>query len=73
MASSQPADCLHLGTAGDASADCCSELQSRLNGKFPVNQLHAFPHAGEAESLLVESFFLLKANPRVMYLQLDLV
>ena len=62
-----------FGAVGHASINGCSALQPGLNGEFPVYQLQAFPHAGEAESLLGESYFRLKANTRVMHFQLDLV
>src|SRR5262249_21606911 len=71
LASIQVADGLHLGTAGDASADRCSALQFRLNGKFAINQLHAFAHAGESDSVPVQGYFRVKADAGVMYRQLD--
>ena len=64
---------MHLGTVRNAGIHSCSALQSRLDGEFPVNQLHAFSHAGETESLLVERCFQVKADARIMYRQFDLV
>jgi len=70
-----PLDCsVHSGLSKrDAGVNLCAVLMLRFDREFPINELQAFLHTGEAEPRPFHNHGGIKANPPIAHSQLNLV